>query len=94
MGIEGLDDRVVRLSVCGVIDIGGDDIRLVPIPSDILKDLPRIGSESRACDLIDRCLLLSGADRFRLGRIAQQLIDFMMKDQRQAGQAKQQQENR
>jgi len=94
MNIESLDDRVVRFSVHGAVDISGDDIRLVPVPGDILKDLAGIGGESCARNLVDGCPLSSDADHFRLWRIAEQLINLMVKDQRQAGQAEQQQEDR
>jgi hypothetical protein len=94
MRAEGPDHSVVRFSVRRAVRIRNHAAGLVLVPRDVLQHLAGIAGQRRFGNLVDRRFRSAVESRFRLGRIAQQFIDLVMKDERQAGQAKQQQEDR
>ncbi len=86
--------RRVRIAVHLAVGEGNHRVRFVLVPQDILQDAPGIVRQRRAGDLVDAAL-----HRPRLGDLglrieAEQLVDLVMEDQRQTGDAQQQQEQR
>ncbi|MEY9743527.1 hypothetical protein ABIF65_002901 [Bradyrhizobium japonicum] len=80
-----------RQPVDGAVGERGHDPGLVLVPGDILQHPAGIGGERGVGDGLRRRTRRARMS-FGLGGIAQELIDLVMEDQRQAGQAEQQQE--
>ena len=89
-----LQRRRVRIAVGLVVGEGDHRVRFVLVPQDILQDATGIVRQRRAGDLVDAPLHGARLGDLGLRIVAEQLVDLVMEDQRQAGDAQQQQEQR
>jgi hypothetical protein len=84
VGIVRPQRRRVRIAVHLVVGEGDHRVRFVLVPQDILQDAAGIVRERRAGDLVDAPLHRARLGDLGLRIVAEQFVDLMMEDQRQA----------
>ena len=94
VGVVRPERRRIRIAIDLVVGEGDHRVRFVLVPQDILQDATGIVRQRRAGDLVDAPLHRARLGDLGLRIVAEQFVDLMMEDQRQAGDAQQQQEQR